>query len=51
MLQSKLQQQLQALSNVDAVLMTRMCGHYLNLTSIAEMLHMCAPHDISIDAC
>jgi hypothetical protein len=42
-LQERLQQRLQKVSKVDANLMTRMCGHYLNLTAIAEMLHMCAP--------
>lgn len=42
LLQARLQQQLQEVSMEDAVLMTRMCGHYLNLTAIAETLHMCA---------
>ena len=43
LLQARLQQKLQAVNMEDAVLMTRMCGHYLNLTAIAETLHMCAP--------
>ena len=39
MLQKKLEQ-----SSADqAILLTRMCGHYLNLTSIAEQHYMYAP--------
>ena len=43
MLQQRLQKQLQKLSTKEAKLVTRMCGHHLNLTAIAEMLHMCVP--------
>lgn len=43
LLQARLQQQLQTLPAEDAVLVTRMCGHYLKLSGIAEQLHMCAP--------
>lgn len=43
MLREKLQKQLQQVKGLDTILVTRMCGHYLNLTAIAEMHHQYAP--------
>jgi hypothetical protein len=41
MLLDRLLVKLRGLSPRDAILITRMCGHYLNLTGIAETQHMC----------
>lgn len=46
-----LQQKLQQCPADQAILLTRMCGHYLNLTAIAEQHYMYAPLPPLLCAC
>lgn len=42
-LSANLVEELTAMSMDEALPLTRACGHYLNLTGIAELQHRCRP--------